>query len=100
MVLSLKGKIKVFWNGLGTLIQNPGGSSLAVVLTRDCLSLMHNTSKPLYKNFVRSVALAKFVSLTPLTWEMFYLIYLKAFEPIPNSIYINILAYSNSRSLA
>ena len=37
-----RGEIKVLWNGQGTQIQNPGGSSLAVVITRDCLSLLHN----------------------------------------------------------
>ena len=35
----LEVKIKVFRNSFGTQIQNPGGSSLTKVLTRDCLSL-------------------------------------------------------------
>ena len=30
----------MFWNGVETQIQNSGGSSLAVVLTWDCLSLL------------------------------------------------------------
>ena len=40
----LEGKIKVSWIGLGTHIQKPGGSSLAVVLTQDCLSLVSMTN--------------------------------------------------------
>ena len=33
-------KIKVFRKFFATKIQNPGGSSLTKVLTRDCLSLL------------------------------------------------------------
>ena len=37
----LEVKIKVFQKFFATKIQNPGGSSLTKVLTRDCLSLVH-----------------------------------------------------------
>ena len=38
-------KIKVFRNFFGTHIQNPGGSSLTKVLTRDCLSLIYSSTE-------------------------------------------------------
>ena len=41
----LEVKIKVFQKFFATKIQNPGGSSLTKVLTRDCLSLVNTQVK-------------------------------------------------------
>ena len=64
----LEVKTKVFWNPLGTQRQIPSSSSLAVVLWRNCLSLL--LKKVSMPEFIKTVRRGK------ISWEKLFLGYL------------------------